>query len=88
MDPTIQTPAEEARVARIEERAAEIVTANARIAKALMRAVIGLRLFGKPALFQNKHYDWDDVVGLLKDMAPTPNAEQARAFVAERESGQ
>lgn len=84
MDPTIQTPAEEAKETRIEECAAEIVAANAQIAKVLVRALITLKTLGKPDIFQCKGYDWDDMMGLLVDITPTPNTEQARAFVAER----
>jgi len=85
MDQTIQTPAEEASAARIDKDATIIMLRNKVIKLIIDDCRASLIRVGKPEMFQNKHYDWNDVVGLLGDMAPTPNAEQARAFVAERE---
>ena len=83
MDPLIQTPAQEAAENAAEQMAADIVAQNRRIKAAMLRCAEILRAIGKPDLFQNKHYDWDDVLSLLAELAPTPNADQAHDFAIE-----
>ena len=79
MDPLIQTAAD----GTAAKMANAIVKHNQHIATQIEGCIAMLRFLGKPDLFQNRYYDWDDVLGLLAELAPTPNAEQAREFARE-----
>lgn len=79
MDPLIQTAADES----ASRHADHIVILNRAVKLILDNCRASLVKIGKPDLFQNRHYDWDDVLGLLAELAPTPNAEQALEFARE-----
>lgn len=64
---------------------AGIVKDNAEIQRLLTECRRAIFCIGQPDVFQCKGYDWNDMMGLLVDITPTPNAEQARAFVDGRE---
>jgi len=83
MDPLIQTPAQEAAENAATIMADKILIDNSRVGLAIEVCIAKLQELGKPDLFQNRHYDWDDVLSLLAELAPTPNAEQAREFAIE-----
>ena len=83
MDPTIQTPAQEAAESAADKMAADIVAQNREIRRVLQSCRAQLDAIGKPDLFQCKGYDWDDMLDMLSDITPTPNAKEAREFAAE-----
>lgn len=83
MDPTIQTAAQKSAESKADKMADIIMKQNAAVAAQLEACAAMLHSIGKPDLFQNRHYDWDDVLGLLAELAPTPNAEQALEFARE-----
>ena len=59
------------------------MTDNRAIAAKIGQLRQALLDMGEPDLFQCKGYDWDDMMGLLVDITPTPNPVTALEFAQE-----
>jgi len=83
MDPLIQTPAQEAAESAADKMAADIVADNAEIARLLSECLHAIFRNGKPDLFQCVGYAWEDMLDMLTDITPTPDAKAAHDFAIE-----